>query len=141
MLRFEIEQAMLRDEVKPRDVPAAWNERMKQYLGVVPPDDRRGCLQDIHWSGGAVGYFATYSLGNLYAAQFFEQARQDLGDLDAMFARGEFAPLLDWLRKNIHRHGKRYTAAQLVKKVTGKELTADALMRHLSKKASELYGV
>ena len=141
MLRFEIEQAMLRDEVKPRDVPAAWNERMKQYLGIVPPDDRRGCLQDIHWSGGSVGYFATYSLGNLYAAQFFDKARQDLGDLDAMFARGEFAPLLDWLRQNIHRHGKRYTAAQLVKRVTGKELSADALMRHLSKKAQELYDV
>jgi carboxypeptidase Taq len=141
MLRFEIEQAMLRDEIKTRDIPAAWNERMKKYLGITPPDDKRGCLQDIHWSGGAIGYFATYSLGNLYAAQFFEKARADLGDLDAMFAKGEFAPLLDWLRKNIHRHGRRYTAAQLVKKVTGKELSPDALMRHLSKKAQELYGV
>ena len=139
MLRFELEQAMIRGEVKVDDIPAAWNERMKKYLGVVPPDDREGCLQDIHWSGGAIGYFSTYSLGNLYSAQFFEQARKDLGDLDAMFGRGEFAPLLDWLRKNIHAHGKRYTAKQLVKKVTGKELSAEPLMRHLSRKAVELY--
>lgn len=141
MLRFELEQAMLRDDVKPRDVPAAWNEKMKKYLGIIPPDDKQGCLQDIHWSGGMIGYFPTYSLGNLYCAQFFEQARKDLGDLDAMFAKGEFKPLLDWLRKNIHRHGKRYTASQLVKKVTGKPLTAEPLMKYLSEKASELYGV
>ena len=141
MLRFELEQAMVKDEVKPHDIPAAWNERMKKYLGVTPKTDREGCLQDIHWSGGMIGYFPTYSLGNLYAAQFFEQARKDLGDLDAMFARGEFKPLLDWLRKNIHRHGKRYTASQLVKKVTGKPLTAEPLMRHLSRKAAELYAL
>ncbi|WP_428936996.1 carboxypeptidase M32 [Fontivita pretiosa] len=141
MLRFELEQAMLRDELKPRDLPAAWNQRMRQYLGLTPPDDARGCLQDIHWAGGAIGYFPTYSLGNLYAAQFFEQAHKDLGDLDGMFARGEFAPLLNWLREKIHRHGKRYSARQLVKRVTGSDLSADALMRHLARKASEYYGV
>ena len=91
LLRFELEQAMLTGELAVDDVPAAWNERMKKYLGLTPPDDASGCLQDIHWSGGAIGYFPTYTLGNLYAAQFFEQARKDLGDLDAMFARGEFA--------------------------------------------------
>jgi carboxypeptidase Taq len=141
LLRFELEQAMITGDLAPADVPAAWTERMKKYLGITPPDDARGCLQDIHWAGGAIGYFPTYTLGNLYAAQFFEQARADLGDLDAMFARGEFRPLLDWLRKNIHRHGKRYTASQLVKKVTGKPLSAEPLLRHLRKKASELYGV
>ncbi len=141
MLRFELEQAMLRDEVKPKDVPAAWNEKFKKYVGLTPPDDKQGCLQDIHWSGGSIGYFPTYSLGNLYGSQFFDQARKDLGDLDAMFAKGEFKPLLDWLRKNIHCHGKRYTASQLVKKVTGKPLSAEPLMKHLSKKAKELYGV
>jgi carboxypeptidase Taq len=139
LLRFELEQALLRDEVKTKDIPSIWNERMRQYLGVNPPDDARGCLQDIHWSGGMVGYFPTYTLGNLYAAQFFEQARQDLGDVDAMFTRGEFAPLLGWLRDKIHRHGKRYTGPQLVRKVTGKDLSAEPLLRHLRRKAADFY--
>jgi len=141
MLRFELEQAMLSGEVGAADVPAAWNERMKNYLGLTPPDDARGCLQDIHWSGGAIGYFPTYTLGNLYAAQLFEQARKDLGDLDAMFARGEFAPLLGWLRKNIHSRGKRYLARDLVRRVTGSDLSPEPLLRHLRAKAGELYGV
>ena len=114
---------------------------MQKYFGLTPPDDAKGALQDTHWSGGAFGYFPTYTLGNLYAAQFFEQARKDLGDLDAMFARGEFAPLLSWLRQNIHRHGKRYTARELVKRVTGRELSAEPLLSHLRRKASELYDV
>jgi carboxypeptidase Taq len=141
MLRFELEQALLNDELKPADLPAAWNERMKSYLGLEPPDDTRGCLQDIHWSGGAIGYFPTYTLGNLYAAQFFEQARKDLGDIDAQFARGQFGPLLEWLRDNIHRHGKRYTAGELAQRVTGRPLEAGPLLKHLRAKASELYGV
>lgn len=140
LMRFELEQALLNDELKTKDLPAAWNEKMKQYLGITPPDDARGCLQDIHWSGGAIGYFPTYTLGNLYAAQFFGQAEKDLGGLDASFARGDFAPLLGWLRANIHRHGKRYRAAELVKRVTGKELSAQPLLSHLRRKA-ELYEV
>jgi len=138
MLRFDLEQALLNDELAPADLPAAWNQKMREYLGITPPDDARGCLQDIHWSGGAIGYFPTYTLGNLYAAQFFEKARQDLGDLDGQFARGEFRPLLDWLRQHIHRHGKRHRAAELVKKGTGKDLSAEPLLRHLRSK-SELY--
>jgi carboxypeptidase Taq len=140
MMRFELEQAFLNDELKARDLPVAWNEKMREYLGLTPPDDARGCLQDIHWSGGAIGYFPTYTLGNLYAAQFFEQARHDLGDLDAQFARGDFAPLLGWLREKIHRQGKRYRAAELARRITGKDLSAEPLLRHLRKKA-ELYGV
>ena len=141
LLRFELEQAMLNGDLKPHDIPAAWNERMRKYFGITPPDDAKGCLQDIHWSSGAIGYFPTYTLGNLYAAQFFEQARMDLGDLDAQFSVGEFAPLLGWLKKNIHSQGKRYTAGDLVKRVTGNVLSAEPLLRHLRKKASELYGV
>jgi carboxypeptidase Taq len=91
--------------------------------------------------GAALGYFPTYTLGNLYAAQFFEQARADLGDLDAQFARGDFAPLLGWLRERIHSQGKRYTASQLVQRITGKSLQAEPLLRHLRTKANELYGV
>jgi carboxypeptidase Taq len=140
LLRFELEQALLNDELKTKDLPDAWNEKIKKYLGLTPPDDARGCLQDIHWSGGAIGYFPTYTLGNLYAAQFFEQAEKDLGGLDAHFARGDFAPLLGWLRTNIHQHGKRYRAGELVKRVTGKGLSAEPLLAHLRRKA-ELYGV
>jgi carboxypeptidase Taq len=141
MLRFELEQAMLSGELNAHDIPAVWKDRMESYLGVRPPDDARGCLQDIHWSLGSIGYFPTYSLGNLYAAQFFEQARKDLGDLDAMFVRGEFQPLLGWLREKIHKHGKRYTARQLVVRITGRDLDADPLLRHLERKASEFYHV
>ncbi len=141
LLRFELEQAMLRGELSVAEVPSAWNQKMRKYLGITPPDDARGCLQDIHWSGGAIGYFPTYTLGNLYAAQFFEQARADLGDLDGQFARGEFARLLGWLRDRIHRHGKRFTGPQLVQRITGRPLSAQPLLNHLRRKAEEIYGV
>ncbi len=141
LLRFEIEQALLSGELPVNDLPTEWNARMKKYLGLTPPDDARGCLQDVHWSGGGIGYFPTYTLGNLYAAQFFEQARKDLGDLDAQFARGDFAPLLGWLRKNIHAHGKTYSAGELAQRITGRALTSKPLIDHLKRKASELYGV
>ncbi len=132
---------MLREELSPADLPGAWNGAMKTYLGVTPPDDARGCLQDIHWSGGAIGYFPTYTLGNLYAAQFFEQARIDLGDLDAQFARGEFKPLLGWLRSRIHRHGRKYSGPTLAQRITGRPLSAEPLLKHLRSRAAEVYGI
>src|SRR5947209_15113053 len=135
LLRFELERAMLSGDLSVADIPGAWNEKMKKYLGLTPSDDAKGCLQDVHWSGGAIGYFPTYTLGNLYAAQFFQQARKDLGDLDAQFSRGEFGSLLNWLRENIHRHGRRSSARELVKQVTGQELSAEPLLRHLRRKA------
>ena len=141
LLRFELERAMVRGDLPARDVPGAWGEKVRKYLGLTPPDDARGCLQDIHWSAGLVGYFPTYTLGNLYAAQFFEKARADLGDLDASFASGVFSPLLGWLRDKIHRHGKRFPARRLVREGTGADLSAEPLLRHLRAKASELYGV
>lgn len=141
LLRFELETALLEKTLGVDDLPGAWAEKMKKYLGIEVPSDREGCMQDVHWSAGLVGYFPTYTLGNLYAAQFFEQARKDLGDLDGMFAKGDFAPLLGWLRKNIHAWGQRLRAPELVQKVTGKGLSADALLTHLRKKAGEVYGV
>jgi carboxypeptidase Taq len=141
LLRFELEQAMVTGQLSVADVPGAWNERMRKYIGLTPPDDAKGCLQDIHWSGGAIGYFPTYTLGNLYAAQFFEQAGKDLGDVDGQFARGDFAPLLSWLRKNIHSQGQKYSAPQLVERITGKALSAEPLLKHLRSKAAELYGI
>lgn len=139
LLRFELEQALLSRGLQPTDLPGAWNEKMKQYFGLEVPDDAHGCLQDIHWSGGSFGYFPSYTLGNLYAAQFFEQARRDLGDLDTMFSRGEFTPLRDWLREKIHQHGKRYPAREMVQRVTGEPLSAKPLLDHLNRKARELY--
>ena len=138
LLRFELEQALLGDELNVKDLPAAWAEKMTKYLGLTPPDDARGCLQDIHWSSGAIGYFPTYTLGNLYAAQFFEQASEDIPNLEEHFAKVVFASLLKGLREKIHRHGKRYTAPELCKRVTGQPLSVEPLMRHLNRKA-ELY--
>jgi len=141
LLRFELETALLDGQLAVADLPAAWKAKMQQYLGLTPPDDARGCLQDVHWAGGAIGYFPTYTLGNLYAAQFFEQAKFDVTGLEDGFSRGDFAPLLAWLRKNIHSQGKTYSATELVQRITGKPLSSDALIRHLNEKAKTLYGV
>lgn len=141
IVRFELEQALITGDLAVADLPGAWKEKYQQYLGIVPPNDADGCLQDIHWSAALIGYFPTYSLGNLYASQFFEQAEQDLGDLSAMFAKGEFAPLKEWLQNNIHKQGQCYTASELVQKVTGKPLSHAALMRHLRGKLGTVYGL
>ena len=122
-------------------MPAVWNEKYVEYLGLEPPNDSEGVLQDIHWSAGLVGYFPTYSLGNLYASQLFAQANADLGPLDAKFARGEFTPLRDWLGTNVHAHGQRYSAAELVLKATGKPLSHAPLIAHLRSKLGPLYGL
>jgi carboxypeptidase Taq len=141
MIRFELECALLNGDLNVSDVPAAWNRKYKEYLGLDVPDDRRGCLQDIHWSMASMGYFPTYTLGNLYAAQFFEQALRDLPDMNARFRAGEFAPLRKWLNEKIHQHGMRHRAADLCKVVTGKPLSADPLMRHLEGKLRPIYGL
>ena len=141
LIRFELEQALLSGDLPADDAPAAWREKYRQYLGIVPPSNADGVLQDVHWSAGLVGYFPTYTLGNLYAAQFFAAADRELGGLAAQFARGEFRPLRDWLREKIHRHGQRYTSAQLVKRVTGQELSSAPLLAHLQAKYGELYGL
>ncbi len=141
LIRFELELELINDELPVADLPAAWHAKYREYLGIQSPTDADGVLQDVHWSSGAFGYFPTYSLGNLYAAQFFEQATKDLGDLQAMFRRGEFLPLRDWLRTNIHSQGRRYSAAELGRRVTGQPLSHDALMRHLHGKFGPLYSL
>ena len=119
LIRFELEQALLSTDLKTADLPEAWNAAYKRYLGVTPANDVEGCLQDGHWAEGLVGYFPTYTLGNLYAAQLFAAAREQLGDLDVQFARGDFGTLLGWLREHVHRHGQRFTPRQLVERATG----------------------
>lgn len=141
MLRFELELALMRKELEVSDLPGAWNEKMESYLGIRPPDYAQGVMQDIHWSGGAIGYFPTYTLGNLYAAQFFARAEEDLGELGAAFSRGDFFPFLEWLRTKIHTQGSRYAPRDLVKAVTGKNLTPDYLIDYLKDKFTVLYGI
>lgn len=144
MIRFELERILLNGELSVADLPGAWNEKYKAYLGVDVPSDANGCLQDIHWSMGAMGYFPTYTMGNLYAAQFFEKATEDLGGQDALntaFAQGDFAGLVTWLNDNIHSQGKRYRSEDLCQRVTGKPLSADPLMRHLENKLRPIYSI
>lgn len=141
MVRFELERALISGDLKVQDLPREWNTRYAAYLGIEVPDDRRGCLQDVHWSFGFIGYFPTYTLGNLYAAQFWETINQQLPDLNKRLAKGKFLELRDWLRENIHRHGRRYRAGELCKVVTGKELSAEPLLRHLTGKAEVVYGI
>lgn len=141
MLRFELEQALIGQDLKPADLPGVWNETFQRFFQMTPPDDALGCLQDVHWAAGLFGYFPTYSLGNMFAAQFFEKAAEDLGDLNEMFARGEFQPLTDWLRTNIHQRGRHYRAPELVRVVTGQPLAAEPLLRHLKGKFLPLYGL
>jgi carboxypeptidase Taq len=141
LVRFEIEQAFFGGDLLPKDIPAAWNEKFKSYFNLQPPDDAKGCLQDVHWSAGYIGYFPTYALGNLYSAQFFDQAKKELGDLYRQFAKGEFGKLKEWLQKNIHRQGQRYRAEKLVEVVTGKPLSHRPQMDYLKAKYGELYGI
>jgi carboxypeptidase Taq len=141
ILRFELEQALISGDLKPADVPGVWNEKFKKSFGLTPADDRKGCLQDIHWSMGGLGYFPTYTLGNLYAAQFMEQARQDLGELDGDFRKGEFGRLKGWLNEKVHQPGQRYRPRDLCRKVTGKPLSHKPLLAYLRKKYEPLYGI
>lgn len=139
VLRFQIERDLIGGRLAVRDLPQRWNELMTALVGVTPPDDAQGCLQDIHWSMGAIGYFPTYALGNLYAAQFFAAALRDLPDLQASLARGEVTALLEWLRAKIHCHGQRYRAGELVAEVTGRPLSIEPFMDYVSAKFGEIY--
>jgi carboxypeptidase Taq len=141
LLRFTLERALLNGNLSVAELPGAWNSTFEKLLGLRVPDDRRGCLQDVHWSCALIGYFPTYSLGNLYASQFFEKARATMPDMESRIARGDFAGLLGWLRENIHRHGRHHRAGELCRAVTGKPLDSQPLLRYLKGKASEVYGV
>lgn len=132
-LRFEIEGSLLSGKLKVDEIPAAWNESMRSYLGITPPDDAQGCLQDVHWAHGGFGYFPTYSLGSMLAAQLWSTYAKS-HDAEALTRRGEFAPLRGWLHENVHKHGKRYKTDELIERATGRKLSADALVAHAKKK-------
>lgn len=134
VIRFELERALLSGDLRAADLPGAWSERYSRYLGVAPDNDRNGCLQDIHWSEGLIGYFPTYTLGNVYAAQLFDAAERAIGPLEESFAAGDFRALRAWLGENIHRHGKRYRPAVLIEKATGMPPDPAALVSSLSRR-------
>lgn len=139
ILRYEIEKDLIEGKINVRDLPEIWNAKVKEYLGIKVPNDRLGVLQDVHWSGGSIGYFPTYTLGNLYAAQFYHAASKQLPSLEKDLKAGNFSSLREWLRTSIHQHGKRYSSEALVEKVTGEALNAKYFTEYLTKKYSEIY--
>jgi carboxypeptidase Taq len=141
VIRFEIEKELIEGSIEVKDVPQIWKSKMKDYLGVDVKTNTLGCLQDVHWSCGLFGYFPTYSLGNLYAAQFWSSLIKENPKAYKQIAKGDFKEILTWLRKNIHAHGRTYSASQLVKKVTGEELNSRYFAEYLEKKYKDIYGI
>ena len=141
IVRFEIERDLIRGDLAVEDVPDVWNDKYEEYLGIRPETDSEGCLQDIHWSHGNFGYFPTYSLGSVMAAQLFKAAERDIDDLDAKISEGDFEDLQAWLGENVHQHGSRYETNELVKRATGEEFSADAFTDDVEAKYGELYDI
>jgi carboxypeptidase Taq len=141
IIRFELEQDLLTGALPVGELPGAWNQKYREILGVTPGNDAEGCLQDIHWSAGLVGYFPTYTLGNIYAAQLSAVADAEVGGLDGALARGDYQGLLGWLREKIHRQGQRYRPSALIERVTGSPPVHRALIDGLRRKYGELYGI
>jgi carboxypeptidase Taq len=131
ILRFELEQELLADTIDLAELPEIWNQRMRDYLGIEPPDAAQGVLQDMHWAVGAIGYFSTYALGNVVSGQLWDRASADIPDLHDHFEQGEFGPLADWLRENLWRHGRKFTPRELVERITGGGLDSEPYLRYL----------
>ncbi|MGZ6581601.1 MAG: carboxypeptidase M32 [Gaiellaceae bacterium] len=134
ILRFELEQELIDERLAVRDLPGAWNARMEEYLGVDVPDDARGVLQDMHWAGGGFGYFPTYSLGNVISVQIWERLKEELGDVDERFERGEFGEVREWLRDHLYRMGRKFTPQETIERVTGSPIDAKPYVRYLREK-------
>lgn len=141
MLRLEIEIGMVEGSIAVKDLPEIWNARMHDYLGVTPPSDAQGVLQDIHWSYGSIGYFSTYALGNIISAQLWERINREIRNLEEQIRKGQFVELREWLRKNIHQYGHKYDPRDLVRKVTGNDIDSAAYVRYLTEKYGEIYGL
>lgn len=138
-VRFELEQALLSGELAVKDVPEAWNAKYREYLGITPRNDAEGCLQDVHWCSALVGYFPTYALGNLVAAQLYRRMKADIPSLEEGFARGEFLPLLEWMRTHVHAHGAKFTAPELLARELCEEISAQPLLDYMQARYSEIY--
>jgi carboxypeptidase Taq len=141
VLRFELEQALIEQRLSVDELPEAWNARFCEVFGLEVPDDRRGVLQDVHWSAGLIGYFPTYALGNLIAGQLWEKVHDDVPDLEEGIAAGELSPLREWLRENVHRHGAKFPAAELLPRVVGGPIAVGPFTGYLKRKLGEVYEV
>ncbi|MFW9866300.1 MAG: carboxypeptidase M32 [Candidatus Thorarchaeota archaeon] len=139
ILRFEIEKDLIEGKIQVNELPDIWNSKFEEFLGIIPPNDAQGVLQDMHWSGGAIGYFPTYFLGSLYAAQFYNKAITELPNLPEDYKKGEFSNLLSYLREKIHQHGSVYRANDLVKRVTGEDLNPDYFFKYIEEKFTPIY--
>ncbi len=139
MIRYEIEKMLIEGSIKTKDIPAYWNEHYKKYLGIIVADDKSGCLQDVHWSHGSFGYFATYSLGSLYAAQLYAAIVKENASIEKEIAEGNNNSLLQWLNKNIYQHGKYYTSEELCFKATGETLNSTHFISYATKKFAHIY--
>ena len=141
IIRYEIEKMMINGDIDVDDLPSIWNQKYKEYLGVTPPDDAHGILQDIHWSSGDFGYFPSYALGNLYGAQFMHAMKKDVPDIMSRVQSGDLKSVRNWLSNNVHKYGKTYTPSELVKKATGEELNAKYFIDYINNKFSEIYNL
>lgn len=141
MLRLELEIGMVDGSIAIKDLPEIWNQKMREYIGVTPPNDAAGVLQDIHWSYGSIGYFSTYALGNIISAQLWERINKDIKDLDEQIRKGKFSALREWLRENLHKYGHKYDPQDIVQKITGSKIDSSAYVRYLTKKYSDIYGL
>lgn len=141
VIRFEIGRALINGDMEVDELPEVWDEKMQQYLGLSPDNHKEGVMQDIHWAWGEFGYFPTYSLGSVLAAQIFESAEEDIPELESKIEEGEFEHLLEWLRENIHQHGKMYRTEELVEKATGQKPTPEPFLEYIKEKYSELYNL
>jgi carboxypeptidase Taq len=139
MIRYEIEKMLIEGSITTKDIPVYWNELYQQYLGVRVPDDKSGCLQDVHWSHGSFGYFATYSLGSLYAAQLYAAISEENASLEKEIAAGNNNTVLHWLQKNIYPYGRYYTSEELCKKATGQTLNSTHFINYATKKYAAIY--
>jgi carboxypeptidase Taq len=141
IMRFELELDLIAGKLEPADVPDVWNARMLEYLGVEVPDDAHGVLQDMHWSGGAIGYFPTYSLGNVVSVQLWEKVREAIPDLDEQIERGEFQALHDWYAEKLYRHGRKFTTEETLRRLTGGPMDPEPYLRYLRRKVADVYGL
>jgi len=141
ILRFELELGIFDGTIALADLPEAWNARVEEYLGIAVPDDAHGVLQDVHWGAGMFGYFPTYSLGNVIAGQLWDRVTAEVPDVEERIGRGEFTPLRDWLRDNVHRHGNKFMPSELIERVTGGPIEVAPYVRQLQERAAEIYGI
>ncbi|MBC7397006.1 MAG: carboxypeptidase M32 [Bdellovibrionales bacterium] len=140
-IRYLIEKSLLEGSIEVKDVPRVWNERYEEYLGIRPKNDAEGCLQDVHWAYGAIGYFPTYSFGSFYAAQLYAQLKKEHSNFDALIESGDLKPILTWLREKVHMTGRLHTSNELLKKVTGEELQVKYFMDYAREKYGKIYGL